>query len=395
VAAGNSGLPDIRRVIALRLNVMAERPLSAVVLAAGEGTRMHSARPKPLHRICGRPMILHVLDALAEIHIDRVVVVVGHGGEWVTKTLLENAPREIGVEFVEQATHGGTGDALAVALTAFPQNLADSEGDVLVLPGDTPLVRPPTLASLVRQHRGADAAATLLTARLVDPTGHDRVVRGRNDEVIEVLNAGDNDASPEAVGPDAADLHEIATAIACYRHGVLAAALRRLHPVGPRREHSLTGMAGVLHDAGYNVAAVVLSDPMEAAGVNDRAQLAVAEAELRDRINERWMRRGVTMWDPERTYVDTSVELEPDSVLLPGVILQGTTKVAAGAEIGPESQLVDTTVGEGAVVNFSVARHADIGPLARVGPYCVLEPGARVLSGQVIGAHTVLEAEAG
>ncbi len=158
-------LPDKWLVIGVRLNVMAERPLSAVVLAAGEGTRMHSARPKPLHRICGRPMILHVLDAIAELRVDRVVVVVGHHGEWVTKTLIESAPHEISVEFVEQATHGGTGDALAVALTAFPQTLADSEGDVLVLPGDTPLVRPPTLAGLVREHRSTDAAATLLTAR--------------------------------------------------------------------------------------------------------------------------------------------------------------------------------------------------------------------------------------
>src|SRR5580698_8088032 len=113
---------------------MAERPLSAVVLAAGEGTRMHSARPKPLHRICGRPMILHVLDALAEIHVDRIVAVVGHHGEWVTKTLIENAPRGVEVEFVEQASHAGTGDALAVGMTAFPQNLVDAEGDVLVLP---------------------------------------------------------------------------------------------------------------------------------------------------------------------------------------------------------------------------------------------------------------------
>jgi bifunctional UDP-N-acetylglucosamine pyrophosphorylase / glucosamine-1-phosphate N-acetyltransferase len=365
---------------------MAERPLSAVVLAAGEGTRMHSARPKPLHRICGRPIILHVLDALAQLRVDRVVVVVGHRGEWVTKTLVENAPRELSVEFVEQATHGGTGDALAVALTAFPQTLADAEGDLIVLPGDTPLVRPPTLANLVREHRRTDAAATLLTARVPDPTGHDRVIRGRNDEVIAVLN-GETEPELEVAGLD-----EVATAITCYRHGVLAAALRRLQPVGARREHSLTGMAGVLHDAGYNVSAVVLADPMEAAGVNDRAQLSVAESELRDRINERWMRRGVTMWDPERTYVDTSVELEPDTVLLPGVMLQGKTRVASGAEVGPESRLIDTTVGEGSVVSFSVAQHADIGAFCRVGPYCVLRPGSRVFDGEVLEPGTVLEA---
>lgn len=340
-------------------------------------------------------MILHVLDALAELHVDRVVVVVGHHGEWVTKTLTENAPRGVKVDFVEQATHSGTGDALAVALTVFPQTLADAEGDVIVLPGDTPLVRPPTLAALVRHHRMVDAAATLLTAKVADASGNDRVIRGRNDEVIgviddrELLPAGDE--IDELVGePD-----EVATAIACYRHGVLAAALRRLHPVGPRREHSLTGMPGVLHDAGYTVSAIVLADPMEAAGVNDRAQLAVAEAELRDRINERWMRRGVTMWDPERTHVDASVQLEPDTVLLPGVMLQGRTKVASGAEIGPDSRLVDTTVGEGSIFTMSVADRAEVGASARVGPYCVLRPGSRVLDGDVLRPHTVLDADDG
>ncbi len=151
-------------------------------------------------------------------------------------------------------------------------------------------------------------------------------------------------------------------------------------------------MPGVLHDAGYTVTAVVLTDPMEAAGVNDRAQLAVAESELRYRINERWMRRGVTMWDPERTYVDTSVELEPDTVLLPGVMLHGNTRVASGAEIGPETRLVDTVVGESSSVSFSVAHHAEIGADAKVGPYCVLEPGARVLDGEVVRPYSVLEA---
>ncbi len=338
-------------------------------------------------------MILHVLDALAELHVDRVVVVVGHHGEWVAKTLTENSPRGVKVDFVEQATYSGTGDALAVALTVFPQTLADAEGDLIVLPGDTPLVRPPTLAALVRHHRGIDAAATLLTAKVADASGHDRVIRGRNDEVIGVIDDRELTPAGEEVDELVNEPDEVATAIACYRHGVLAAALRRLHPVGPRREHSLTGMPGVLHDAGYTVSAIVLSDPMEAAGVNDRAQLAVAEAELRDRINERWMRRGVTMWDPERTYVDASVELEPDTVLLPGVMLQGATKVAAGAEIGPDCRLVDTTVGEGAVVTMSVADRAEVGASARVGPFCVLRPGSRVLDGGVVAPHTVLDSD--
>src|SRR3982751_6514627 len=143
------------------------RPLSAVVLAAGEGTRMKSARPKPLHRLCGRPMVLHVLDALAELELDRAVVVVGHGAERVTKALQEQCPPNLVIDFVEQHVQRGTGDAVSVALTAFPDDDDDDGrgvGDVVVLPGDTPLLRPPTLAALVRAHRAEDVAATVLTA---------------------------------------------------------------------------------------------------------------------------------------------------------------------------------------------------------------------------------------
>jgi bifunctional UDP-N-acetylglucosamine pyrophosphorylase/glucosamine-1-phosphate N-acetyltransferase len=336
-------------------------------------------------------MILHVLDALAELHVDRVVAVVGHHGEWVTKTLIENAPRGVQVDFVEQASHAGTADALAVGLTAFPQNLVDAEGDVLVLPGNTPLVRPATLATLVRHHRVTDSAETLLTAMVADTTGHDVVIRGRNDEVAAVLDARQPESEWEGLDPGEVD--EVATSIAIYRHGVLSAALRRLRPVGPRREHALSGMPAVLHDAGYTVTALVLGDPMEAAGVNDRAQLAIAEAELRDRINERWMRRGVTMWDPERTYVDASVELEPDVVLLPGVILQGNCHIASGAEIGPDTRLVDSVVGESAVVSSTFAQHAEVGASARIGPFCVLEPGASVREGEIVAPHTVVLAD--
>jgi bifunctional UDP-N-acetylglucosamine pyrophosphorylase/glucosamine-1-phosphate N-acetyltransferase len=342
---------------------------------------MRSERPKPLHRLCGRPMILHVLDALAELPVEKVVVVVGHRGEWVTKTLADHAPSGLSIEYVEQPEQLGTADALAVGLTALPESLADADGDVVVLPGDTPLVRPPTLASLVRHHRNTDAAATLLTALLDDPTGYDRVVRGKDDAVVRVVEDAE-------VTHDERYVDEVATTIHCFRHSMLAPALRRLAPSGPSGEHSLTGVYEVFHDAGYRVESLVLSDPMEAAGVNDRAQLAVAEAELRDRVNERWMRRGVTMWDPERTYVDSSVHLEPDVVLLPGVVLQGDTSVACGAEVGPDCRLVDTVVGEGAVVNATFASRAVIGEHSRVGPFVSLGPGAKVEAATVVPPFT-------
>jgi bifunctional UDP-N-acetylglucosamine pyrophosphorylase/glucosamine-1-phosphate N-acetyltransferase len=353
------------------------RQLSAVVLAAGEGTRMRSDRPKPLHRLCGRPMVLHVLDALAQLSVTRVVVVVGHRAEWVTKTLVEHAPAGMAIEFVEQAEQHGTGDAMSVALTGLPDEDGDEDGDVVVLPGDTPLLRPATLAALVHQHRSSDAAATLLTAVLDDPTGYGRVVRGRDDFVARVVEHGD--ATDEEL-----DVPEVNTSIYCFRRSVLAPSLRRLSPANAQGEYYLTDVIGVLYEAGHKVGSVVVDDTMEVAGVNDRAQLAVAEAELRDRINERWMRRGVTMWDPERTYLDVEVHLEPDVVLLPGVIMQGACSVGSHAEIGPDVHLVDTVVGEGAVIASSVCRRSLIGADARVGPFAVLAEGTEVPPGAVV-----------
>jgi bifunctional UDP-N-acetylglucosamine pyrophosphorylase / glucosamine-1-phosphate N-acetyltransferase len=249
-------------------------------------------------------------------------------------------------------------------------------------------VRSPTLATLVRHHRGSGAAATLLTARLEEPLGYDRVVRGKDDGVQRVAEASE-------VAGDDRFIDEVATPIHVFRHSVLAPALRRLRPTGRVGEHLLSDVYAVLHDAGYRVESLLVADPMEAAGVNDRAQLAIAEAELRYRINERWMRRGVTMWDPEQTYVDASVHLGRDVVLLPGVTLRGDCTLGAGAEVGPHSHLVDTFVGEGAKVANTSAVRADIGEHARVGPFAVLGPGAMVPPGAVVEpfSHVVADTE--
>ncbi|HVA73967.1 MAG TPA: NTP transferase domain-containing protein [Acidimicrobiales bacterium] len=353
-----------------------EATLSAVVLAAGEGTRMRSERPKPLHRLCGRPMVLHVLYALAELDLDRAVVVVGHGADWVTKSVGDQAPPDLKLDFVEQQVQRGTGDAVLVALTGFPED--DDEGDIVVLPGDTPLLRPPTVASLVRTHRREEAAATVLTARLANPAGYGRVVRDRNGLVARIVEHAD--ASDEE-----REVDEVNTSIYVFRRSILAPALRRLTPDNSQGEYYLTDVIAVLHDAGYPVVSEVIDDPMEAAGVNDRHQLAVAEAELRDRINERWMRRGVTMVDPEATYVDTTVELSADVVLYPGTHLQGGTKVAGGAELGPNTQLADCAVGERAVVTATIGRNCEIGADAHVGPWAYLPPGTTIAPGTSTG----------
>ena len=352
------------------------QPLAAIVLAAGEGTRMRSERPKPLHRLCGRPMVVHVLHAVAGAGVAEAVVVVGHGAARVTKAVQEQQPDGLPVAFVEQARQLGTGDAVLVGLTGLSDD--DEDGDVLVLPGDTPLLRGTTLAALVAAHRETGAAATLLTARVPDPTGYGRVVRGKGDKVVGIVEQAD--ASPDELAID-----EVNTSIYAFRRSVLAPALRRTTPDNAQGEYYLTDVVGVLADAGYGVHAVAADDPNEAAGVNDRVQLAAAEAELRQRINLGWMRRGVTMVDPARTYLDTTVRLDADVTLYPGTMLQGSTVVEAGAEIGPDTHLADCRVGRRAVVTTTVGRGAVVGDDAQVGPWAFLPAGTQVAAGTATG----------
>ncbi len=327
---------------------------------------MRSSRPKPLHLLCGRAMVLYVLDALADSQIDRAVVVVGHGAERVTKKLVDASP-EAPLEFVEQSVQRGTGDAVGVALTAFSADELDAaDADILVLPGDTPLLRASTIAELVRVHRETDAACTLLTAVMSDATGYGRVVRGRQDSVERIVEHADATDAELAIA-------EINTSIYCFRASVLGPALRRITPQNAQGEYYLTDVVEVLASAGYRVSAVIAEDAAETSGVNDRLQLAAAEAELRRRTNQGWMRRGVTMVDPDRTYIDATVELAPDVTIFPDTMLQGNCVIGAGVELGPNTRLVDCVVETGAIVEHTVGRRSTIGERAVVGPFAVLE----------------------
>jgi len=311
------------------------------------------------------------------------VVVVGHAAEHVTKTLQEQLTGDVPVEFVEQHKQRGTGDAVNVALTAFADDL-DLEDDLIIVAGDVPLLRAETLAMLATEHRHADAAASLLTARVPDPTGYGRVVRDAQGRVDRIVEQADAD-------PDELEIDEINPSIYCFRRGFLAPALRRLSPENAQGEYYLTDVVEVLRRAGHVVLAVEADDPTDAFGVNDRAQLAEAEAELRSRINLGWMRAGVGMTDPSRTYLDTTVVLAPDVQLLPGTILEGRTVVGAGSVLGPDTHLVDTIVGEGAIVRQTVARESEIGDGATVGPYASLRAGTRLATGAHVGTFVEIK----
>lgn len=325
-------------------------------------------------------MLQYVLDSLAGCSVSEVVVVVGHGADRVTKQL-QDQDHEVQLSFVEQVRQDGTGDAASVGLTGLPDDdteADDDSHDVIILPGDMPLLRPETIAALVDSHRRHGAACTVLTAVVPEPGSYGRVVRGKDDQVVKIVER--SDASPEELAID-----EINTAVYCFKRSVLAPALRRLTPQNAQGEYYLTDVVAVLREAGYHVGAVTVVDPAEAEGINDRQQLAAAEAELRRRTNEGWLKAGVTLVDPANTYIDATVRLGADVTVFPGTTLQGTTVIGTGAEIGPNTRLVDCVVGDGAVVEQSNGRDATVGAGATVGPFAHLSPGSSVAEGATTG----------
>ena len=352
-------------------------PGAVVILAAGEGTRMKSETPKVLHRIGGRSLLGHVLAAVAPLHPRRTLVVIGHGREAVAASLPP------GVEPVVQEEQHGTGHAVRVALEH--AGSFRPEEVVVVVPGDAPLLTTATLDELVSRHVRDQAAVTLLSADFENPTGYGRVVRSTSGAVRAVIEERDADAAVRSV-------REVAVSVYAFSAGPLAAALARLTTDNAQGEEYLTDVVALLAGDGAGVYAYRTGDASETWGVNDRAQLAAAGRRLNDLILADAMRRGVTVADPLSTWVDVDVELEPDTMLLPGTRLHGRTRVARGAVIGPASVLTDTIVGERATVENSTCRGAEIGPAAEVGPYTFLRPGARLLAGSKAGAYVEIKA---
>jgi bifunctional UDP-N-acetylglucosamine pyrophosphorylase/glucosamine-1-phosphate N-acetyltransferase len=352
--------------------------VSAIVLAAGEGTRMRSARPKPLHLICGRAMVLHVIDALERLQPARTALVVGHGAEQVTKTVHDLAPAWANIVFVEQASQRGTGDAAAYGMTAFPGDDLDDDSTIVVLPGDTPLLLPETIDELVASHVAAGSAATLLTSVVEDPSGYGRVVTAPDGRVLRIVEERDATTEERAI-------NEIATSIYAFRRDLLGPALRHLSPDNEQGEFYLTDVVGVLAGMGHRVGRVQAPGE-ETQGVNDRWQLALAERELRSRTNRQWLLNGVTMLDPRQTFIDVTVRLGRDVTLYPGTILEGNTVVGDGTEIGPDTRLDDCVIGRECRIQHTVGVEAEVGDGARVGPYCHLPAGSHVARGTQTGS---------
>ncbi|MCL5076776.1 MAG: NTP transferase domain-containing protein [Actinobacteria bacterium] len=365
---------------------MSSRPLFATMLAAGEGTRMKSDRPKTLARICGKPMGVHVLDALCQAGVQDAVVVVGHKAERVEAALAAMAPTTMKLHFAEQSKLNGTGDALSVALTVLPDALGYSPAEMpvaIVVPADTPLITADTLRNLAESHIESKAAATLITAEVDEPFGYGRIVRTKDGKVARVVE--ERDAINEQK-----NITEINTGIYAFNLDILAPTLRRITPINDQGEYYLTDCISILSEMGYLVNSIQIADRAEALGVNDRVQLAEAEHQFRQRINRAWMKQGVTMVDPESTYIEATVTIGQDTTIWPGSHLAGNTQIGLSVEVGPETRLLDCTVGDGAKVTRCEATQADIGSDAIVGPWVVLAPGAKVEPGTSTGSFKVL-----
>jgi bifunctional UDP-N-acetylglucosamine pyrophosphorylase/glucosamine-1-phosphate N-acetyltransferase len=353
-------------------------PVNAIVLAAGEGTRMRSTRPKPLHRICGRSMVMHVIHALEGLPLEQTVVVVGHGAERVTKSVQEEAPAWAGVTFTEQLVQRGTGDAAMVGLSACGIERLDDASTVLILPGDTPLIRAETIHHLVQIHESTGNSATVLSTQVVDPSGYGRILHAKDGRVTRIVE--DKDANEEELA-----ITEINTGIYAFRRDVLGPALRRIGNNNSQAEYYLTDVIEVLAQMGHTVQS--LEAPYsETAGVNDRLQLALAERELRARINQSWLLSGVTMLDPAQAFIDVTVRIGQDVTLFPGVILQGDTSIGDGCEIGPGCHITDSVVGPRVTLHSSFVEDAEIGADAVIGPFASIPPGTSVANGQRTGA---------
>jgi bifunctional UDP-N-acetylglucosamine pyrophosphorylase/glucosamine-1-phosphate N-acetyltransferase len=354
-------------------------PAAVIVLAAGQGTRMKSALPKVLHQVAGEPMLHHVLRATAELDAAHRLVVIGHGAEQVAATLPGRAtggPGAAGVPCtVVQAEQRGTGHAVR---TALEQVQEVTEGVVVVLPGDTPLITGATLRRLLDRHGETGAAVTILSAVLDDPKGYGRIVRDKDGHPIAIVEERDADEATRAI-------REVGTSIYAFDAEFLRLAVAKLTTDNDAGEEYLTDVVGLAADGGRVLAALTVEDPAEAAGVNDRAQLSVVARALRDRICEQWQRAGVSILDPQTTWIDAAVKLEPDVTIEPGVQLKGETRVASGAVVGPDTTLVDTVVGRDARVVRAHCLQSEIGPEAEVGPFAYLRPGSRLAAHGKIG----------
>lgn len=355
-------------------------PAAVIVLAAGAGTRMKSALPKVLHPMGGRTLVGHALDAAASLNPAHLVAVVRHERDRVVEHLLSHNP---GLTIADQDDIPGTGRAVEQGLQA----IGGVNGTVVVTYGDVPLLTSETLAALVTEHQTSGNAVTVLSANVPDATGYGRIVRDEDGLVTQIVEHKDALKIAEETGDTTiADITEINSGIYAFDGEILGRTLAQVTTDNVQGEKYLTDVLGLARAEGGRVAAFVTDDLWEVEGVNDRVQLATLGTVLNQRITERWMRSGVSIVDPSTTWIDVDVQIAQDVTIKPNTQLHGTTAIATGAVIGPDTTLVDVQVGQDATVRRTEATQAIIGQGATVGPFTYLRPGTVLGDTGKIGA---------
>lgn len=336
-------------------------PRYVVILAAGMGTRMKSDVHKVLHKICGRTMVEHVLTQVSQVQPEKIITVVGHDAQDVKKTLGDRT------EYADQPEQLGTGHAV---LQTAPL-LADKEGVTLVVSGDTPLLTAATLNKLLQYHTEKGAKATILTAEAPDPTGYGRIVR--NDLGIVERIVEQKDASHEE-----AAIQEINTGVYCFDNQALFAALKQVTNDNAQGEYYLTDVIAIMRKAGGIIAAYRMKNFEESMGVNDRVALAAATKVMQQRINHDFMMNGVSMIDPATTYIDVGVQIGQDTIIEPGVQIQGQTTIGRHCVVGAHSLLVDATIEDNVPITSSTIEQATMHRGSDIGPNSHLRPKADI-----------------
>lgn len=343
------------------LSVEATVPAAVIVLAAGAGTRMKSAKPKILHEIGGRSMVGHAIAAASGLEPQKLVAVVRHERDRVVEHLLEIDPSLI---IADQDEVPGTGRAVQLGLAALPEH---TEGTIVVTYGDVPLLTTTLLRELVAAHEADENSVTVLTALLDDAAGYGRIMRAEDGTVTGIVEHKDATDEQRAI-------REVNSGIYAFDATVLRDALERVTTDNAQGEMYLTDVLGIARRAGGRVAAVVTEDRWQVEGVNDRVQLAALGAEMNRRIVEKWMRAGVTVIDPATTWIGVEVALSNDVTIKPGTQLHGLTAIGTDAVIGPDATLTNVRVGRGASVVRSDATDSQIGAGSTVGPFAYLRP---------------------
>lgn len=346
----------------------------AVILAAGQGTRMKSKLYKVLHPVCGKPMVEHVVDHIRELNAERIVTVVGHGAEKVQEQLKNKS------EYVLQAEQLGTAHAVQQAEPL----LGDLEGTTIVICGDTPLIRPETMKALYEYHETNQAKATILTAIAEDPTGYGRILREDDGQVAQIVEQ--KDATPEQQR-----VTEINTGTYCFDNKALFAALKLVNNDNAQGEYYLPDVIEILQKQGEVVAAYVTENFSETLGVNDRIALSQAEKIMRNRINESHMRNGVTIINPENTYISVDAKIGRDTVIQPGVMIEGSSVIGEDCLIGPNSHIQDSQIGDRTSVHSSVVEDSQIGDDVAVGPFAHIRPASNVGNHAKVGNFVELK----